>query len=223
MGYGSRSKRYPSDKTIAYFARDENDQNDVSYLQCMRRYLGTTFKLFGKSVCFTNLKDKRRFKSQSWHKQCVSISTFKTHSESGWLLPQVAVVEGTIGHVKNKRGESFGPAHWGEFHSCLVIVDSLRKCVYVFNPWKEGLLRSRNVRRVTDIRPYLVQTLVNSYDNYDIYHYSGIQTTTSDCRIHLLEFAKRLGILKGQYLKKINWKPLRNCGKRAPAGKCLLK
>jgi hypothetical protein len=218
MVFGSR-KPYPSDARIARFAKDDNDQDDVSYFQCMRVYLGKMFTLFGKSVCFTNLKNKRSFKSELWHKICVPISTFKVHCNPGWLLPQVAVVEGTIGHVKNKRGQRFGPAHWGEFHSCLVIVDSLRKCVYVFNPWKEGLLRSRNVRRVTDIRPYLVQRLVNSYDNYDIYHYSGMQTTTSDCRIHLLEFAKRLGILKGKFREKINWKQLRNCGKRTPTGK----
>lgn len=219
MVYGSTSKRYPSDKTIAHFARDENDQDDVPYLQCMRRYLGKMFKFFRNSVCYVNRNNKRSFKSEPWYNNCVSISTFKLHSQRGWLLPQVAVVEGCVGHVKNKRGKKFPPAHWGEFHSCLVIVDSLRKCVYVFNPWKEGLLRSRKVRRVTDIRPCLVQRLVNSYDNYEIYHYSGIQTTTSDCRIHLLEFAKRLGILKGQFRTKINWKPLRNCGNRAPTGK----
>ena len=212
MVFGSKRKPYPSDARIARFAKDQNDQDDFSYLQCMRFYLGKIFTLFGKSVCFTNLKNKLSFKGFVSQTSCVPISTFKHHSERGWLLPQVAVVEGSIGHVKNKRGQSFGLAHWGEFPSCLVIVDSLRKCVYVFNPWKEGLLRSRKVRRVTDIRPYLVQRLVNSYDNYDIYHYSGIQTTTSDCRIHLLEFAKRLGILKGQFRKKINWKPLRNCG-----------
>ena len=52
--------------------------------------------------------------------------------------------------------------------------DRANKSVYVFNPWKEGLLRSGTVRRVTHIRPNLVQKLVKLYDNHAIYHYSGM-------------------------------------------------
>lgn len=211
MVYG---KKKPSpDPIIEHFARSDNDQNDVEYLECVQKFLGPDFKLFQKSVCFTDLKNKLKFRGYVSQETCVTISTFKRHSGGVADLAgrlHVAVVEGTIGRVQRTRGGPIVP-HWGEFHSCLVMVDKIFKRIYVHNPWQEGHARSRTVKALTDIRPRLVMTLVKCLlaDNYDVYHYSGKQVHTSDCRIHLLHFAKRLGIAgRNGFHKKIMWRKL---------------
>jgi hypothetical protein len=146
-----------------------------------------------------------------------SISSFVKHSEIVKDVPgciHVAMVEGTVGRVKTKKGAIIVPP-WGEFHSCMVIVDKIMKRVYVHNPWREKLLRSRSVKVINDIRPKLVIKLVKMLSpNYNIYHNSGQQVHTSDCRIHCLHFAKRLGQFgREHFQQKMSWKLLKKCAK----------
>lgn len=205
------------DSVIAHFARDDNDQDDVAYLRTVQSFLGSGFRLYDKSVCFTNKKNKKKWKGVKNVSQatCVPISSFNRHS-TRWIEGDVhvAVVEGTTGRVQRRRGDPIVPP-WGEFHSCLVMVHKIFKRIYVHNPWREGLLRSRTVTRVNDIRPKLVMKMVKSLgDNYHVYHYSGHQVHTSDCRVQLLQFAKRLGkIGRNSFHKKIHWRQIKWSGK----------
>ena len=73
-------------------------------------------------------------------------------------------------------------------------------------PWKQGQARSGIVKRVCDIRPRLVKELVAKYKGYNKFHLSGDQVWTSDCRIRVAQFAKKLGA-KGRigYQSGFNW------------------
>ena len=200
------------DPKIEHFAQSDNDQDDVRYFRCVQEFIGPDFSLYQKSVCFTSLKNKLRWRGYVSQSTCAAVSTFLRHSGNvadvaGGI--HVAVVEGTTGRVQRRRGRPIVPP-WGEFHCCLVMVDKRFKRIYVHNPWEEGHVRSRRVRAVTDIRPKLVMNLVKCYDNYEIYHHSGRQVHTSDCRVQLLKFAKRLGIAGREcFHKKILWRRLR--------------
>lgn len=190
-----KNRKHVPDPRIAYFEHSDNCQDDVKYLECLKNLLGPQYSLYMKSVCFTNLKNKLSWRPYVSQITCSTIKTFVKHSQivaevAGGI--HVAVVEGAMGRIKTKRGATIVPP-WGEFHSCLVIVDKIMKRVFVHNPWKEHKLRSRSVKVVGDIRPKLVMKLVRELsDNHDIYHSSGHQVYTSDCRVHILHFAQRL-------------------------------
>jgi hypothetical protein len=219
MVSGKKRKAPIPDRRIAHFEHSDNDQDDVPFLECLQQLLGPNYSLYRKSVCFTNRKNKRSWRPYESVSQRTSatIMSFVKLSENvadvaGGI--HVAVVEGTIGRVKPKRGPTIVPP-WGTFHSCLVMVDKTFKRVYVHNPWREKLLRSRSVKVVGDIRPKLVMKLVKKLsDNYDIYHSSGDQVDTCDCRIRVLHFAQRLGQCgRDHFHTKIPWKKLKKSAK----------
>jgi hypothetical protein len=212
-----RGKKLPSwrayDPRIAHFEESDNDQNDIEYFRCVEDFCGRGrgFSVYPNSVCFTDVKHKKRWRKYVSEKTNVPISTFKKHTQRKGDCVHVALVEGLMGHVKPKRGARVIPK-WGEFHSCLVIVDTKAKKLYVHNPWEQGHLRSRRVKVVNDIRPKLVMRLCKLYNKWTFYHNSGLQVYTSDCRCQVLYFAKRLGSIgREDFATKIPWTYLPQC------------
>ena len=206
--------------TIEYFKRGDNDQQDHKLMDAMKEFLGKGFKLFKQSVCFNGRVNKTQWKGVrgSMYQDCVCWKTFLRISHIYQHRPHVALVEGVIGRIassKLPRGV-FQPEKGSgvEFHSLLVIVDPIMRTIGVFNPWLPGQVRSGVVKRVQDIRPKLVSRLLSQYKKYNIYHSSGKQVHTSDCRVHCLRFAKLLG-KQGRYnylhnMTEIIWKPIKH-------------
>jgi hypothetical protein len=210
--------------TIEYFKRGNNDQKDHKVFDAMQEFLGKGFDLYKKSVCFKGRANKNAWRGAAWSngkslaQACVCIKTFYSISRKFQNEPHVALVEGVIGRIptaKLPRGVS-QPKKGSpvDFHALLVIVDPILKTVGVFNPWLPGQVRSGIVKRVQDIRPKLIAELVSLYNKYDIYHSSGKQKHTSDCRVHCLQFAKQLGTVgRNHYLRnttEIAWKPIKH-------------
>jgi len=222
MGFGTKRSRNPN--AIAYFMHSDNDQKDRIFLPSMKRFLGAGFDFFPKSVCFHGAMNKKIWKgvcsvgcSEPICNTCACVSSFyrRSRTKIGQNV-HVALVEGPLGLLPEYRipavatGKRKGRfVGCNEFHSCLVIVDPINKRILVFNPWKEDERRSGSISSVNDIRPRLVRDLVQRYRGYKVFHQSGKQIGTSDCRVHCIKFARALGGYGIQdFIAKIAWKPL---------------
>ena len=216
-------------KTLVYYQYGNRDQLDALFIPYVADVLGPTFRMFDQSVCFKNRTEKNKFngvrpvgypEGASIAKTCVCLSKFKRISRSKSERPHVALIEGKIGRIDPSKirknviqklvdsDSSEKKEH--EFHCCMLIVDneSVPGSVHVFNPWKEGQARSGIVTRVVDIRPRLVKELVARYKGFNKFHLSGDQVWTSDCRIRVAKFAKKLGAnsAKGiSYKSALDW------------------
>jgi hypothetical protein len=221
-------KRLSQDRhTIAFYQHSDNDQKDdllfpfVKLLLSRASDKAEVFSLFPKSVCFTDSRNK-----WSWNgvrqpgcttlmvNSCACVESFYWKSRNKQWNPYVALVEGVIGRIPSAphvaASGSSGPhrTEW-EFHSVVVIVDPFLTAVFVYNPWKQGQLRSRSVTRTSDIRPILVRNLVRRYKGYDYFYMSGNQVGTSDCRVHCLKFLRALGkVGRDNYLYDMGWTKL---------------
>ena len=190
----------------------------------MKRFLGAGFDFFPKSVCFHGATNKKIWKgvcsvgcSEPIYNTCACVSSFyrRSRTKIGQNV-HVALVEGPLGLLPEYRipavatGKRKGRfVGCNEFHSCLVIVDPINKRILVFNPWKEDERRSGSISSVNDIRPRLVRDLVQRYRGYKVFHQSGKQIGTPDCRVHCIKFARALGGYGIQdFIAKIAWKPL---------------
>jgi hypothetical protein len=214
MNYGKKRPAWLAyDATIAHFQKSDNDQNDPEYFKTVEKFCGGErgFSVYPNSVCFTDVRHQQKWREYVSEKMNVPISTFKKHTQRKGDCVHVALVEGLMGHVQPKRGARVFPG-FGEFHSCLVIVDTKAKKIYVHNPWEQGHLRSRRVKVVNDIRPKLVMKLCRMFRKFTVYHNSGHQVDTSDCRCQVLYFAKRLGGFgRHNFAKRIPWTYLPKC------------
>jgi len=210
-----KSSKHSDPKTLEYFKHDDKDQLDALFIPYVASVLGTSFKMFQKSVCFKNKKEKKKFngvrpvgypEGAPITKNCVCFKSFHCRSKFASDEPHVALIEGKIGRIHPSKlpknvipvvmDSDASAATVHEFHCCLVIVDSEQRTVHVFNPWKQGYARSGAVTRVCDIRPRLVKDLIAMYKGYDKFHLYGDQVWTSDCRIKVAQFAKLLGVKK---------------------------
>lgn len=229
------AKKFSNPTTLEFFKHFDREQLDAPFFTYVTEVMKTdevevagnsrvaTFKMFGKSVCFKNRVEKRKYNGvrpvgypdgAPITKTCVCVESFHQLSKkSSSLEPHVALVEGKIGRIdpaKLHKNVLVDPDSSGEtehqFHCCMVIVDNKQKTVHIFNPWKQGQARSGIVKRVCDIRPRLVKELVAKYKGYTKFHLSGDQVWTSDCRIRVAQFAKKLGA-KGRtgYKSGFNW------------------
>jgi hypothetical protein len=218
-----KKSKHSDPATLEYFKHDNKDQLDAVFIPYVSKVMGTSFKMYEKSVCFKNKTEKRKFKGvrpvgypdgAPITKTCVCFDSFHRLSKFSSEKPHVALIEGKIGRIdpsklpKNVIPVPIDPSAETEyqFHCCMVIVDPEKKTVHVFNPWKQGYARSGTVTRVCDIRPRLVKDLVAKYRRYDKFHLSGDQVWTSDCRIKVAQFARKLGA-KGKtgYQSAFEW------------------
>ena len=225
MRYGKVLPKNPM--SVAFYEHSDNDQRDDLLFPYMSKLLGHEFDLFPKSVCFLDIRNKKswenvpqvgKYSTMRIQDICVCISTFEQLSKKlvgHKFRPYVALVEGEIGRLSEAKKQtvaaSLTKSHDWEFHSCVVIVDIGMKRVFVMNPWREGELRSGTVTCVSDIRVSLVKKLVRKYSKFRVFHTSGSQVHTSDCRVHCLRFIKKLaewGREESLYGSKIAWKEL---------------
>jgi len=214
-------------QSVAFYEHSDNDQRDNLLFPYMSKLLGNQFDLYPKSVCFLNAMNKKEWKgvpqvgilgTKLIEDICVCISTFERLSKKlrdHMYRPYVALVEGEIGRLskakEKKVASSVKKSHEWEFHSCVVIVDIGMRRVFVMNPWRAGELRSGTVSCVSDIRVSLVKKLVRKYSGFRVFHTSGTQVHTSDCRVHCLKFITKmakLGREKSLYGSEIAWKEL---------------
>lgn len=213
-------------KSLAFYMHSDNDQRDDLLFPYIRELL-PEFDFYTKSVCFLDDRNKNEWKgvpqagihgTKLIADICVCISTFEKLSKTlrdHKYRPYVALVEGEIGRLSKAKEKKIASSvkksvEW-EFHSCVVIVDIAMRRLFVMNPWKEGELRSGTVSCVSHIRVCLVKKLVRRYSGFRIFHTSGSQVHTSDCRIHCLKFIiqmSKLGREESLYGSKIAWKEL---------------
>ena len=227
--YGMSHHRDPT--TMIYWEYGNRDQHDALFIPYVADAMGPDFGLFLNSVCFKNLKEKNKFhgvrpvgypEGASIAKTCVCLRSFDRLSRTSSRKPHVALIEGKIGRINpakipknvipNAVDSDASEEH--EFHCCMLIVDneSVPGTVHVFNPWKEGQARSGIVTRVVDIRPRLVKDLVAKYKGFKKFHLFGDQVWTSDCRIRVAKFAKKIGAnsAKGvSYKTAFPWHPIK--------------
>ena len=219
-----RGGKNSNPETDAFFSVHNNDQNDQLLLAHMTNKIGPSFKLFQKSVCFQSRRNKAQWKGvqpvgckngKSIYETCACVKTFHRISR-GLADPEIqipwihaALVEGVVGaipgliHIRPIADRSIC-----DFHSCFMIVDPGSRELWVFNPWQEGQLRSGIVNSVDDIRPRLVRNLVRKYRGYNVFHKSGKQVGTTDCRLQVLRFINTLGRLGTEFRYGIDWRLL---------------
>ena len=150
------AKKYSAPKTLEFFKHYDRYQLDAPFFsyvtEVMKSAEVSTFKMFGKSVCFKNRVEKNKFHGvrpvgypdgAPITKTCVCVKSFHQLSMTSSHEPHVALVEGKIGRIDPAKLHKnviipIDPDSSGEtehqFHCCMVIVDNKKKTVHVFNP-----------------------------------------------------------------------------------------
>ena len=103
-----KKSKHSDPATLEYFKHDNKDQLDALFIPYVAHVMGTSFKMFQKSVCFKIKKENKEFhgdrpvgypEGAPITKTWVCLDSFHRRSMDSSDEPHVALIEGKIGRI----------------------------------------------------------------------------------------------------------------------------
>ncbi len=218
-----KKSKHSNPKTLEYFKRDNKDQLDALFIRYVAHVMGTSFKMFQKSVCFKIKMAKKKFhgvrplgypEGEFITKTCVCLDSFHRRSMDSSDEPQVALIEGKIGRIDpSKLSKNVIPVPIDssaetehQFHCYMVIVDTEKKLFMYLIPGSKAMLARALWLECVTFDPDWSKTWLQSTEGTKNFTFREIRFGLLIVESELRNLQKNLGVKrKISYQSAFDW------------------